>query len=161
MTKIDRVFYRAVFEENLEDPLSSRAEKGRFHDVGSGRTTYLAERPDTAWREVGARWQGDPDPAPYRMLVVRAKVRKVADLTDASVRRKYGVEASVLVGADWKPCQRLARRLREEGFEAIRTFSRADQPGGRQWVVFLDRLTPESGVRVVSVRGIAEAISPE
>lgn len=92
-------------------------------------------------------------------MEVMATVAKVADLTDSSIRQNYGVELDVLVGADWKPCQRLARRLRHEEFEALWTFSRADFPRGRQLVVFLSHLTPESAVRVVRVRRINEAIS--
>ena len=164
MAKLERrgLFYRVVIEDYVNDkmgPLPSRAQEGRFHDQGMELVTYLAGGAETAWMEVGARWQGHPDPEPYRMLEVRANVARVADLTDPSIRRKYGVELSALVGTDWKPCQRLARRLRAEGFEALWTFSRADYPPGRQLVVFLSQLNPGSYVRVVNVHGIREIIS--
>lgn len=153
-------FYRAVFEDYVYDtdgPLSSRSGQGRFHDKADGPTTYLAVRPETAWKEVEFHWH--PAPETYRMVEVSAKVKRVADLTDPAIRRTYDVNITTLVGDDHEPCRRLARRLRAEGFEALWTFSRADQPQGRQLVVFLDRLNPGSYVRVKKVRPIKEAKS--
>ena len=80
-------------------------------------------------------------------------------MTDPAVRRTYGVDVATLVGDDHAPCRRLATRLRAEGFEALRTFSKADDPYGRQLVVFLSQLNPGSYVRVVNVHEIGEIIS--
>jgi len=149
-----RTLFRAVFEEYAADPLPSRSAKGRFHDEDSGRTAYLAGKRITAWKEVIHRWMARPKS--YRTAEVSVKVSKVVDLTDPGVQAKYGIDVLTLTGEDHEPCRRLARRIREEGAEAIWTFSRADQPGGRQLVVFLDRLASGSSVRVRQVGPIEE-----
>lgn len=145
--------YRAFYERFSDDPLPSRSEWGRFHDPSVGRaTTYLTARPSTAWREVAHRWRADA--AVYRMATVQIRARKIADLTKRSVQKRYGIDRRMLIGEDYKPCQEVARRLRADGFEAVWTFSRADQPTGRVLVVFLDRLERPSGIERVGVRPI-------
>lgn len=145
--------YRAVYQSFQEDPLPSRSEQGRFHgpDTGSA-TTYLAASAATSWAEVTHRWKANPDV--YRMAEVEVLIERVADLTDPALQRRYGIDAATLVGDDYRPCQRLADRLRADGFEAIWTYSRADQPDGRQFVVFLDRLSEDSRVAVRELREI-------
>lgn len=139
--------YRAVYESYEDDSLPSRSHRGRFHDETNGRwTTYLAASADTAWEEVTYRWQADR--TSYRMVEVIVKVNKIVDLTDLSTRERYSVDMDVLTAEEYGPCQQLANRLRAEGVEAMWTFSKADYPDGRQLVVFLNRLSEGSYVRV-------------
>lgn len=151
--KVRRIAYRAVYQEFHDDPLPSRSEQGRFHGPDTGRaTTYLAASAATSWAEVTHRWQADPDA--YRMAEVEVALKRVADLTDSTMQKRYSVDLKALVGDDYRPCQRLADRLRADGYEGIWTYSRADQPDGRQLVVFLDRLSERSRVAVRDLRKI-------
>jgi RES domain-containing protein len=148
---MERILYRAVFHEYVADPLPSRSVAARFHQSKSTDvpTTYLAASAETAWREVTFHWKGNPNA--YRIVRVECRLSKILDLTEPAVQAAYGVNGSILTGVDYVPCQALARRAREEGFEAIWTFSAADQPDGRQLVVFLDQLQRSSAITVVSV----------
>lgn len=139
--------YKAVYEEYEQAPLPSRSSKGRFHEQSTGSsTTYLATSPETAWKEVTERWSTKR--STYRMVEVVVRVSKVVDLTDSATRERYGVDEGMLTAEDHGPCQQLAARVREEGVEAVWTFSRADRPEGRQLVVFLDLLGSSSSARV-------------
>lgn len=102
-----------------------------------------------------ARWGADP--AAYWIAEVRVRLRKVADLTDRVTRERLGVEEDALTDASHGRCQRLAERVRAEGFEGIWTFSRADRPEGRQLVVFMDRV-PQQRVRVHSVKPLRDVL---
>jgi hypothetical protein len=116
----------------------------------------LAASRETAWKEVTSRWGADP--AAYWMAEVRVRLTKVADLTDPATRVRYGVDELALTEARHDRCQKLADRLREEGYEGAWTFSRADRATGRQLVVFLDRVSSGSGVRVQSVKPLREVL---
>lgn len=145
------VLYRAVYQEFEHDPLPSRSERGRFHTRAAGRSTsYLAGSAETAWKEVTHRWRANR--TVYRIVEVEVTLHEIADLTDASVQQRYGVDERALTADDYRIGQELAERLRSEGFEAIWTYSRADQPAGRQLVLLLDRLKEGSRVRVRKVR---------
>lgn len=145
--KKETKLYRAVYKEHQTNPLPSHSKSGRFHTEATGKhTTYLAESADTAWKEVTYRWKADPNS--YCMVEVMVELTKIIDLTDPSIQKKYGVDASLLIGEDYGPCQKIAALLRAEGVEAIRTFSKAHSADGRQLVVFLDCLAKGSHVRV-------------
>lgn len=140
--------YRAFYEEFAENPIPSRSTIGRFHDEATREvTTYLATSPETAWREVRHRWRGAKEA--YRIAQVKVRVSSIADLTDPTTRKRYGIDTESLISNDYGPCQRLRRRLEEEGIEAIWTYSRADQPAGRQLVVLLAQLKGSSSVEVI------------
>ena len=145
--------YRAVFSEYANDPLPSRSQSGRFHGARNGpMTTYLAESPRTAWREVTVRWRAQK--AAYRMVHVEANLNRVLDLTESAVQLARGIDARFLVAPEYPPCQLLAETIRSEGFEAIRTYSAADYPAGRQLVVFLNSLDATSSLSVVAIRDV-------
>jgi len=149
--------YRAVYRDYRAEPLASRSPAGRFHSgAAPGSITYLAAEPTTAWQEVTARWGAEPKC--YWMAEVQVKLTRVADLTDPKTQAHYDVDEHVLTGADHRPCQQLAERLRAEGFEAAWTYSRADKPHGRQLVVFLDGLRPGSSVRVRKVSPVRDLL---
>jgi RES domain-containing protein len=146
-----RSLYRAVVRQYQADPLRSRSTQGRFHDETSGPTTYLADSPLTAWKEVRHRWRAQRHA--YVMVEVSVRVAMV-DLTDEAVQVAYGCNRKMLTGDQHEPCRRLAARLRTEGIEAFWTFSAAHNPEGRQLVVFLDQLSSESQVRVIDVQTV-------
>lgn len=140
--------YRAVYEDYENDPLPSRSAAGRFHDEETtGQVSYLAARPETAWAEVLDRWMANR--GAFRMAEVAVTLHVVVDLTDPATRRRYGIERAMLTADDYHPCQQLRKRLEAEGVEAMWTYSRADQPNGRQMVVLLGRLKRGSTVEVI------------
>lgn len=143
------ILYRAVYQEFEHDPLPSRSEHGRFHTAGRS-TTYLAGSAETAWKEVAYRWRANR--AVYRMVEVEIALHEIADLTEASLQKRYGTDEQALTADDHRICQEPAERLRGDGFEAIWTYSRADRPAGRQLVVLLDKLQKGSRVKVKKVR---------
>ena len=154
---LDVTCYRAVYRDYRAEPLPSRSPAGRFHaSAAPGTVTYLAADPATAWREVTERWAADPKS--YWMAEVKVKLAGVADLTDPKTQAHYDVDERVLTGVDHRPCQRLAERLRADGFEAAWTYSRADSPHGRQLVVFLDGLRSGSSVRVRTVTPVRDVL---
>jgi len=92
--------YKAVYQDYADDPLPSRSEQGRFHDVSTARsTTYLTAAAETAWREVRYRWKANP--AAYRIARVQVRLSKIADLTDSETRTAYGTEEEALKGSDY------------------------------------------------------------
>jgi hypothetical protein len=111
---------------------------------------------DTAWREVKHHWKANP--AAYRMARVQVRLNKIADLTDREIRKTYGVDKETLQNRDYDATERLARRLRADGFEGIWTYSHADQPNGRCLVVFLDRLSEGSRIEVVEIVQVAQVV---
>jgi len=150
-----RVLFRAVYEDFEAEPIPSRSAKGRFHVRALG-ISYLAGSPTTAWREVTARWGADP--AAFVMVEIEVTLKDVLDLTDPAVHSALGITEAELVATDYDACQKLAERLGPDGPEAIWTYSAADQPDGRQLVVFLDRLRSGSSIRIVSIRPIGHYI---
>lgn len=140
--------YRAFYKEFEDDPLPSRSAIGRFHDEATAQvTSYLAASPETAWREVTHRWRADRKT--YRMAEVEVRLSLIVDLTDPDTRSRYDIDQEGLTADDYRFTQQLRSRLQAEGVEGIWTYSRADQPGGRQLVVLLDRLKKSSKVKVI------------
>lgn len=155
--QLEAACFRAVYRAYRDDPLPSRSPSGRFHArEGGGSVTYLAASPETAWKEVTERWAADR--GAYWMVEVTVRLSRVADLTDSAVQARYGVDQRVLTDPRHERCQQLGQRLREDGFEGLLTFSRADRPSGRQLVVFLDRLGAGSRVRVKSVKPVRNMV---
>jgi RES domain-containing protein len=138
--------FRVVHEEYEADPLPSRSSSGRFH-TKPGVTSYFAQTPATAWKEVS---RAPVDPAAFRLVEVAVSIEAIIDLTDDAVRTKFGITGDDLVSPDWAACQRLAEQLRSETV-GVWTYSAADTPDGRVLVVFLDRLSEVSELEVVSV----------
>ncbi len=141
-----------LLAQDVQQGIPSKAPDGRFHS-DCEPITYLAASARTAMLEVLARYPS-PKRNAYRTLHVEVVVHSVLDLTDPATRRRYQVTKRLLTERSHSRCQRLAKRLRAEGVEAIWTFSRADREG-RQLVVFLDLLSPLSAIhvrRVTSVR---------
>jgi hypothetical protein len=140
----------------------ARGQRGRFSDE-PGQVSYLAENPETAWREVSGHWPpGMADPAAHVVVDIDVDLESVLDFTDEAVQREWGITFAELVQPppDYEPCQQLARRLRAKGIVAIWTYSAADQPDGRVLVVFLENLKPPSALRIAGVRPVV-VVEPE
>ena len=122
--------------------LPSRA--GRFHgDPDREPTTYAADSLRTAWLEVSARFGAVPaDPRGFSAWKLGVRGLKLADLTSAAERRRFGITVDQLL-ADPAParCRELAADLRRPGAEwkGILYPSVRNRPGGVCLVVFLDR----------------------
>ena len=89
------------------------------------------------------------------MLTLAVRLRRVLDLTDATVRDAWGLTLDDLAADDYARCQEVALAARADGYEAIRYPSaamREDRESGDSAVnlaIFADRLHPGSEVRVV------------
>jgi RES domain-containing protein len=127
---------------------SSRAG-GRFN-VGFG-AIYLSLDPETPFRELRrhcARAGIDVSALlPRTLFAVEARLQRVLDLTDWAVRAAWSLETTALLGDDWEPCQEVARRARDAGYEAIRFPSATGT--GENIAVFLDRLAAGSCLRIL------------
>jgi hypothetical protein len=77
------------------------------------------------------------------------------------VQSKYGVTSKQLTAGDHDACQKFGDQLTRAGVEAVWTYSAADQPDGRQLIVFLDNLQPGSSVKVVDARTITFPLTPK
>ncbi len=88
------------------------------------------------------------------MVEVELSVDRVVDLTDPAVREEHGMEGNDLVGDDYTLCQELANRLRRKGVQAIRTYSRANRPDGKTWVVFLECLHSKPDIKIRRKRAV-------
>jgi RES domain-containing protein len=150
------LLFKAAFHKYAEDSLCSASATGRFHqshEEGQD-TVYLGETWRTCWREVSFRWKAQP--SEYRKAIVSCQFFKVADLTREDERQKHGISVEQLLSDDYQACQELAKKLRSAGYEAIRTYSRAD-PDGHAWIVFKECLQKNSILKVQSI----EPVNPD
>ena len=93
--------------------------------------------------------------APRAMLTLGVRLRRALDVTDAAVRRAWGLTSEDLAADDYARCQEVALAARADGYEGIRYPSAAVTDGreggapGVNLAIFADRLHPGSEVRVV------------
>jgi hypothetical protein len=126
---------------------------------------YAGVEPDTTLADLRARYRLEEVPIPPRQLVVlRARLRAVLDLTPAGVRRLLGLSDEDVRGLGWRrpgggetPCQAVGRMARARGREGLLVPSPACRAGvGRLLVVFPEWLRAGSFLRVVC----AEPVTP-
>jgi RES domain-containing protein len=123
---------------------------------------YVALTPETAVAELHRRAEQLGVPvtalAPRTMLTLAARLRRVLDLTEPSVRAEWGLVDADLGADDHARCQEVALAARADGYEAIRYPSaarahpadaRAHDAAEDNLAIFADRLLPGSDVRVV------------
>ncbi len=143
------ILFRVVYELAAEDPLPARQTEGRFHageDLKS-HTYYLAEEEDTCWAEVNAHKDRPVDPHLYRVFRVEAALSRVVDLTEPAVRKRYRMTRGELEDVlHREPCQALGKLLREQGVQAIRTYSAA-RKGAVNVVLFAENLDASCELR--------------
>lgn len=137
------------------DPAALEGSKragGRFNPAGAFGAIYLSLDEHTAIAELrrrAARTGIAPEELlPRRILVVRAELQKVLDLTDPEVRSSWGLTADDLGSDDYRSCQEVAKAARRAGYEAIFFPSAADEEG-RNLAVFGDRLRPGSDLEIL------------
>ncbi|GIU84517.1 MAG: hypothetical protein KatS3mg008_1292 [Acidimicrobiales bacterium] len=115
---------------------------GRFHTVNSLPTQYLSDHPLTVFaerlRHLGQAFVADLHTARWRCWAMKIEVTHL-EVIDFDNARSFGISPDELVGDDWKPCQDLARRLREEGVPGLVVPSAA-LPGTRNIVLFGPRV---------------------
>ncbi len=142
-----QVFFKAVWRGNIEAPLETKSEEGRYHTrMDMDQTMYLATTPETAMQEVAKRWGGDP--AEYTVVSARVKLSRCADLTAEETQGLLKVSEDDLTGNRWRSCQQVAASLRARGYEAVLTYSAADRPKGRCLIIFTENFKATSGVEL-------------
>jgi len=96
-----------VYEAYAEDPIDSKRSQGRFHMLSSpGRTSFLAERASTAWREVVFRWRANE--GAYRMVEIESNlIISLISLTQA-----LGNSMVSLASNSWRTITLYVKRLR-------------------------------------------------
>ncbi|GIW83159.1 MAG: hypothetical protein KatS3mg105_4966 [Gemmatales bacterium] len=91
-----------------------------------------------------------------------AKLSAVLDLTDSGICRKIGFTLAELIEEDWEAIQAageeswtqaIGRGCRHAGFEAIIVPS-ARNPGGKNIVIFPDRLAPRSTLKLLAPKDL-------
>lgn len=93
----------------------------------------------------------------------RVRLSRVLDLTDGRIRRKLGFSLQNLVDEDWLGIQRagdeswtqaIGRGAHADGFEGLLAPSAQDRPGGRNLVIFPDRLLSGSVVEPMGLEDL-------
>jgi RES domain-containing protein len=140
------------YAEITERTLSASARAGgRFNPAGEFGALYVSLDPDTPFREL--RRQAVHAGAdvlaflPRTLFACEARLQRVAGVACAGGAAAWGLSAQDLAADDWTACQRVARRARTEGYEAVRFPSATG--AGENLAIFLDRLAPGSYVRIL------------
>ena len=104
-------------------------------------TTYIADRPETAWLEVGARFgQVRAEPDAFRLYRVLLPETRLADLTHSKHR------AELLRDPAPPICLEIARSLRrkesgkDSGYDGLIYPSLRNRPQGICAAIFLERV---------------------
>lgn len=129
----------------------SRRAGGRFNPTGEFGALYLSLDTETMWAELSrlALRTGVEltELDPRTMSVVRVRLKRVLDLRNAREQDRWGIDDEALMSEGYGGCQALARAARRAGFEGI-LYPSAARPAGSNLVVFLDRLDPNSDIKV-------------
>jgi len=135
-------YYRIV-GNGRDDENALRSRPGRFHDAGSGPTSYVAPSLDVAWKEVSAPFgAARANPAAFRAYLVELEDPRLLDLLDDSDSERLMVDPSPPEG------RALADRARASGKDGIRYPSMRSQ-GDECVVLFLENLGHRVSMRPV------------
>lgn len=181
---LSRVLYRGVrlhtlFSKKPPEPLFASASPGRYNVRGT-RCLYFGENFVTAYSETlqehadtltehptrerrtpGGYDLADAGEEPIVLLLVKASVGTVLDLTSRAVRAQLEVEESTLRNPwRWQSAlghvpvtQQLGDAVYRSGrFEAIR-FPSEKSPEHAAWAIFVDELRSPSFIEVTDVSG--------
>jgi RES domain-containing protein len=161
------IVYRSAVPKyaNSEDLLTGEGARrfgGRWNPPGVA-AVYGSFAPQTAMEEAlaQARYYGLPAHAamPRTFVAIEFDLARVIDLTDGAVRRSLGVSEKRVLECDWRVeaaagwnplTQEIGEGARLAELEALVVSSAADR-GGRNLVVFVENLLPESRLSVAAV----------
>ena len=153
--------------------LGAKMFGGRFTPRGTFETLYVATTAATARIEAESRITAsgvvDAPSKPYVHFVVRGRLQRVLDLTDAGVLATLKTTEDEMtspwileqVRGDEAPTQILGRVVHTvRGIEAILFRSSKDRPEGRCLAVLPDRLKRGSSLEIVDDTGLVKERLP-
>jgi RES domain-containing protein len=153
--------------------LGAKMFGGRFTPHGTFETLYVATSAATARIEAESRITAsgvvDAPGKPYVHFVVRGRLQKVLDLTNASVLATLKTTEDEMTGpwimgqvlGDEAPTQLLGRVVHAvRRIEAILFLSSKDRPEGRCLAVLPDRLKKGSSLEIVDDTGLVKERLP-
>jgi RES domain-containing protein len=153
--------------------LGAKMLGGRFTPRGTFETLYVATTATTARIEAESRITAsgvvDAPSKPYVHFVVRGRLQKVLDLTDARVLEKLKTNEDEITGpwivgqaqGDEAPTQLLGRAVHAvRRVEAILFPSSKDIPEGRCLAIMPDRLRRGSSLEIVDETGLVKERLP-
>lgn len=153
--------------------LGAKMFGGRFTPRGAFETLYVARSAETARLEAESRITAsgvvDAPSKPYVHFVVRGRLQKVLDLTDAGVLAALKTTEDEMTGpwvvgqvrGDEAPTQLLGRMVHAVGrIEAILFPSSKDRPDGRCLAILADRLKKGSSLEIVDETGLVKERLP-
>ena len=162
----DGVVYRSstpryATESDIVTGEGSRRWGGRRNPIGVA-VVYSTLTPETAMAETLAsnRYFGEPIEVsmPRTFVAVRAKLKTVLDLRDASLRRRLRLSVAKLLLIDWRMemyagheplTQTFGRAAHATGWEGMIVPSGADH-AGHNLLIFPDRLAAGSRITVMN-----------
>ena len=115
---LDTVCYRIVSEKH--DPLSTNGSllvHGRYNN-GRFLVLYTSESKEVCTAEK-ERKTTLKTKLTYKIAKIKAKFKKVLDLTDSDNLKKLGVKKEDLISDDWSITQYIATLAVQKGYEAI------------------------------------------
>ena len=131
------------------DPLSAEGAVrygGRWNPRGGYGALYTSFSRDALRAEIERQLARAAVPRgaffPRRVFELEVEVERVAELTDAAERERWGVTLEQITSDDLSVTQALADQLRAEGADAVRFPSAAGV--GEHLAVYSDRLPPEA-----------------
>jgi RES domain-containing protein len=150
-------------KEDLLTGDGSRKHGGRWNPPSSFATVYAAFSDSTALAEAKAHFvYYGLDPAnalPRTIVAIDAKLVKVLDLTDGTVRKTLGVSATRMRGDDWRKLNRrgaesLTQAIGRAGYESgLEGLIVPACDGGRNVVWFPGNLR---GMSKASIRNVSK-----
>lgn len=152
-TKMEGEFFRMVSAIHRNEILSMRGSLehgGRYNVKNVFGALYLGKSPQVCQEEM-RRGKKRTE----RMLLAKVKVslRRVLDLTDDKILSALGVEREALMRAqDYEPTRRIAKLARDSGIEGLVVPSVTQM--GSNLVIFMDKLLPDSKVRVLKKKRV-------
>jgi RES domain-containing protein len=145
--------YATVDEGTLD---ASARVGGRFNPPGEFGAVYVAVERRTALAELERRVAASGLPRkqfhPRVILQLRARLSRVLDLTDPTVRRDLDLREAEITGEDWARPQAVAREARGDGYAAIRFPSATGE--GDNLAIFLDVLSSDDQLVVEDVEEV-------
>lgn len=144
------VFRHTVSNQKAIDAETSKKTKGRWHRQNGYGAVYTALEEETAKVEhaKGARKRGliPAEYGPRDMVAIRVYLYKVLDLTKEDNLRKLNLTKNDLIRDDtggMELCNQIADYARALGYEAILSFSAAND-SGMCLIIYPDKLSSSS-----------------